>query len=181
MSILDRILLVIFTLSSVCAAVVVLLFGAGVLGTWPTTVLANGQTYPLYTILAAVVFGLLALRFLFYRWSRPQEDYVMLPGEHGFVRISFETVRQLSNRTGKSVRGVQEFDTRVRNGQAGVMLAIRVRVLPDIDLTQMSSQIQESVKSYIEQTAGVTVERVTVNIVELAAHPTNKTTRAWVD
>lgn len=181
MSILDRILLVLLTLGSLAVAVLLLLLGAGVLGSWPSIVLTDAATYPMYTIIVAVVFGLLALRFLFYRWARPQEDYIMLPGDHGFIRISFETIRQLSNRTGKSVRGVQEFDTRVRNGQAGVLLAVRVRVMPDIDITQMSAEVQQAVKGYVEQTAGVIVERITVNIVELASHTSNKNTRAWAD
>lgn len=181
MSILDRILLVLLTLGSLAVAVLLLLLGAGVLGSWPSIVLTNAATYPMYTIIVAVVFGLLALRFLFYRWARPQEDYIMLPGDHGFIRISFETIRQLANRTGKSVRGVQDFDTRVRNGQAGVLLAVRVRVMPDIDIAQMSAEIQQAVKDYVEHTAGVTVERVTVNVVELASHTQNKNTRAWAD
>ncbi len=181
MSILDRILLVLLTLGSLAVAVLLLLLGAGVLGSWPSIVITDAATYPMYTIIVAVVFGLFALRFLFYRWARPQEDYIMLPGDHGFIRISFETIRQLSNRTGKSVRGVQEFDTRVRNGQAGVLLAVRVRVMPDIDITQMSAEIQQAVKGYVEQTAGVTVERITVNVVELASHTPNKNTRAWAE
>ncbi|WDL97027.1 alkaline shock response membrane anchor protein AmaP [Alicyclobacillus sp. ALC3] len=181
MSILDRILLVLLTLGSLAVAVLLLLLGVGVLGSWPSIVVTDAATYPMYTIIVAVVFGLFALRFLFYRWTRPQEDYIMLPGDHGFIRISFETIRQLSNRTGKSVRGVQEFDTRVRSGQAGVLLAVRVRVMPDIDITQMSAEIQQAVKGYVEQTAGVTVERITVNVVELASHTANKNTRAWAE
>ncbi|MDQ0188360.1 alkaline shock response membrane anchor protein AmaP [Alicyclobacillus cycloheptanicus] len=181
MSILDRFLLVLLTLGSLCAAVILLLVGLGSAGGWIQTALSTAMAYPAYTIVIAIVFGLLALRFLFYRWGRPEEDYVVLPGDHGFVRISFETIRQLANRTGKSIRGVQEFDTRVRNGQAGVVLASRVRVLPDVELTQMSNEIQNAVKSYVEQTAGVTVERVTVNVVELAPHSANKSSRAWVD
>lgn len=181
MSILDRILLVLLTLCSLCAAVVLLLIGVDAQGGWIQSALSAAASHPVYAIVIAVVFGLIALRFLFYRWSTPGEDYVVLPGDHGFVRISFETIRQLANRTGKAVRGVQEFDTRVRNGAGGVLLAARVRVLPDVELLQMSSDIQGSVKAYVEQTAGVTVERVTVNVVELAPHAANKSTRAWVD
>lgn len=181
MSILDRFLLVLLSLCSLCAAIGLLLLGIGLQNGWLQSAAATAAAYPAYTIVIAVVFGLLALRFLFYRLARPSDDYVVLPGEHGFVRISFETIRQLSNRTGKAIRGVQEFDTRVRSGQAGVLLATRVRVLPDIEIPLMSAEVQGSVKQYVEQTAGVTVERVTVNIVELAPHAANKSARAWVD
>ena len=138
--------------------------------------------YPnnVYTIVLAVVFALISLRFLFYRSSHSDLDFVALQGEHGQIRISFETIQQLSNRTGRSVRGVQEFTTRVRSGQAGILLSVRVKALADLDLARMSAEIQNAVKEYVERTSGVTVERVAVNIAELAGGNA-KSAKAWVE
>lgn len=177
MSYLDRILLVIFSIISLAGAV--FLFLLGLVGFSPFSIVSQYPWY-IYAIVIAIVWFVLGLRFLFYRIGSTDVDYVVLPGEFGNIRISFETIRQLANRTGKTVKGVAEFDTRIRNGQQGIWLAIRVRVLADMDLNAMSKEIQVQVKEYVEQTTGVTVERVTVHIAELASQ-TAKVSKAWVD
>lgn len=177
MSYLDRILLVLFSLVSLAGAVA--LFLLAILGFGSLSQLSQYPWY-IYAIVVAIVWFVLGLRFLFYRIGSPDVDYVVLPGDVGNIRISFETIRQLSNRTGKVIKGVQEFDTRVRNGQQGILLALRVRALPDMDLGAMSREIQSQVKEYVEHTTGVTVERVTVHIAELASSAA-KVSKAWVD
>lgn len=177
MSYLDRILLVIFSLVGLAGAVG--LFLLGILGVGSLQGLSAYPWY-IYAIVIAIIWFALGLRFLFYRIGAPDVDFVVLPGEIGNIRISFETIRQLTNRTGKSVRGVQEFDTRVKNGPQGVLLALRVRALADMDLNSMSKEIQAKVKEYVEETTGVTVDRVTVHIAELA-NSAAKAGRAWVD
>jgi uncharacterized alkaline shock family protein YloU len=139
-------------------------------------------TYPgdIYTIVIAVVFLLLGLRFLFYRTGSRDLDYVVLPSDDGQIRISFDTIRELSNRTGRSVKGVQELETRVRHGESGIMLGLRVRALADIELAVMSQTIQAAVKEYVEKTAGVTVDRITVHVTEIA-NKTAKSARAWAE
>jgi uncharacterized alkaline shock family protein YloU len=181
-SVLDRMLLAIFALGVLCASVIVFVFGIDAATSFQNSLIYGMTTYPgdIYTIVLAIVFVLLALRFLFYRTGHHDLDYVMLPGDDGQIRISYETIRELSNRTGRAIKGVQELETRVRQGQAGVMLGLRVRALADIELADMSQTVQTAVKAYVEKTAGVVVERITVHITEIA-NKTAKSARAWVD
>ncbi|GMA52400.1 hypothetical protein GCM10025857_37570 [Alicyclobacillus contaminans] len=181
MSLLDRILLFILAIGGLAAAVVTVLLGVGVVNVdadW----LTNLTTTPgnVYTVVVAVIVGLVALRFVFYRWASPEPDYVSIPGEHGQIRISFETIRQLANRTGRMVRGVQELETRVRAGQNGILLAIRVKALPDLELDKVSGELQSEIKAYVERTTGLNVERVVVNVAEVTGSPA-KNTKAWVE
>ncbi|MCL6453199.1 MAG: alkaline shock response membrane anchor protein AmaP [Alicyclobacillus sp.] len=182
MNVIDRVLMVLFALAGIAAAVILFLIGVMSPGGIGQTLLATLTGFPgdVYAIVIGILWFLIGLRFLFYRVRRPEEDHVVLQGEHGNIRISFEAIRQLSNRTGKAVRGVQEFDTRVRTGQAGVWLAVRVKALADLDLAEMSRRLQSEIKAYVEQSTGVTVERITVNIAELANTPA-KANKAWVD
>ncbi|CAM3793626.1 alkaline shock response membrane anchor protein AmaP [Alicyclobacillus pomorum] len=182
MSILDRTLLIILALGSLVASVFAFLLGIGVFDDNSVSAVLPFSTYPynVYTIVIAIVFALVALRFVFYRWNSPDPEYVVLQGDHGQIRISFETIKQLANRTGRSIRGVQEFDTRVRNGQAGIWLSVRVKALPDLDLSRVSAEIQTAVKEYVEHTTGINVEKVIVNIAELAGSPA-KSAKTWVE
>ncbi|MCL6631655.1 MAG: alkaline shock response membrane anchor protein AmaP [Alicyclobacillus herbarius] len=173
MSIIDRFLLVILSLGVLCASILLVVFGLGAGAQWQSDVYLTLTTYPgnIYTVVLAVVFALVALRFLFYRVGKASPEYISLPGPNGQIRISFDTIRQLTNRTGREIRGVQEFDSRVRHGQNGILLAVRVRALPDVDLSAMGSEIQSAVKEYVERNSGILVERITVNVVELARSP----------
>ncbi|QQE76971.1 alkaline shock response membrane anchor protein AmaP [Alicyclobacillus sp. SO9] len=182
MSVLDRILLVILSLGALAASVILALFTLNVNGEWQTGMIVHISNYPgdLSALAVALVFAILAIRFLFYKTSRQDQQYVTIPGDAGQIRISFETVKALANRIAAEVKGVQELDTRVRHSERGVVLVVRVRVLPDIDLTEMAENIQQSVKEYVEKTAGITVERVLVNVTELARSQ-GKAQKAWVD
>lgn len=182
MSIFDRLLMAIMALGVVCASVIIFIFGIDAATSFQNTLVYDMTTYPgnIYTIVIAVVFLLLGLRFLFYRTGSHDVDYVVLPGDDGQIRISFETIRELSNRTGRQVKGVQELETRVRHGEAGVMLGLRVRALADVDLAVMSQTVQAAVKDYVERTAGVAVERITVHVTEIA-NKAAKSARAWAE
>lgn len=182
MSILDRILLVLLALSGIFAGVIAIFFGGDWFPGLETTITQSSAQYPenVVVIVVGVVLIIIALRFLFYRLRRDDVQYVVLDGPHGQIRISYETIRQLANRSAKSVRGVQEFDTKVRSLQTGIALMVRVRCLPDVELAQMSAGIQSAVKVYVEQTSGVHVEQVVVNVTELATNAA-KTTKAWVE
>ncbi|RIV23004.1 alkaline shock response membrane anchor protein AmaP [Alicyclobacillaceae bacterium I2511] len=181
-SILDRVLLLILALGTLAVSIFGFIVGLGVAPGWIATVANELSFYPVnvYVIVLTLIFAVIALRFIFYRIGQVDSDYVTLSGENGNIRISYDTVRDLANRTGKLIRGVQDFDTRVRSGQAGILLAVRVRVLPDIDLAELSGQIQQKVKSYVEKTCGINVERITVNITELA-QTGNKSAKTWVE
>lgn len=180
MSIMNRILLILLSVAGLVMAGSLILF---VSSSSYADQFANDITSSpdnLYYIIVAIVVALLSLRFFFYRWRAPMEDYVSMPGEHGNIRISYETIQQLANRTGKVVRGVQEFDTRVRPGQTGLILSVRVKALPDVELSNMSHEIQTSVKTYVEKTSGVAVEQVMVNIVQIT-NSASKPPRTWVE
>jgi uncharacterized alkaline shock family protein YloU len=172
-SVLDRILLVILSLATLCASILLIVFGINVSPEWQNSFYLTITTYPgyIYSVVVGIVFALISLRFLFYRLGHNESEYVTLPGQNGQIRISFDTIRQLANRTGDGIRGVQEFETRVRHGQNGIVLAVRVKALPDIELADMGNEIQTAVKEYVERTSGVLVERITVNIMELARSP----------
>lgn len=177
MSVLDRILLFLLSLASLCLGILLALVGAHVLGNGSVPLLIETPD-DIVAVIAGVIVVLIALRFLFYRIGRPQvSDFIALTGEHGHIRISYDTLRQLANRRGSQVRGAEGFDTRIRPGQDGVVILVRMQVLPDVDISETSREVQSVVKEYVERTSGVTVENVYVHVTELAN--TAKQGKAW--
>jgi uncharacterized alkaline shock family protein YloU len=180
-SILDRILLVLMSLCGLVSGVVAIMLGTGSSFVDVTTL--SSAPFDGYLIVGGIIAILIAIRFFFYRVRRgaPSTDYVSLNGDHGSIRISHETIRQLANRSGKTIRGVQEFDTRIRSGEQGIVLITRVRVLPDIELAKMSADIQNSLKEYVERTTGIDVTEVVVHVAEVAASSQTKSGKVWVE
>jgi hypothetical protein len=176
-SILDRILLFLLSIASLCLGIVLALVGANVIGPDAVMQFTVGPLN-LVAIVAGVLIAIIAIRFLFYRVSRPQmSDFVAISGENGQIRISYDTLRQLANRRGSQVKGAESFETRIRQGQEGVTILARMQVLPDVDIAATSREVQTSVKDYVEATSGIHVEQVLVHVTELSN--TQKQGKAW--
>lgn len=178
MSILDRILLFVLSLASLCLGVALALVGADVFGPGMIQVVYLTPAN-LVAIVAGVIIVLIALRFLFYRTMRaPTSDFVVVSSEHGHIRISYDTLRQLASRRGAQVKGTEGFDTRIRQGQEGIVVLVRMQVLPDVDIAATSREVQSSVKEYVEGTSGIHVEQVLVHVTELSSN-VQRQGKAW--
>lgn len=177
MSILDRFLLFLLSLVGIVGGIVLALVGANILSYDTFSAVVNTPAN-IVAIIVGVIIILLSLRFLFYRYGRQQSyDYVSMTGEHGQIRISYETLQQLANRRGSQLKGAEGFDSRIRQGQDGIVILVRMQVLPDVDISDLSRQVQTAVKEYVEHTSGVSVERVLVHVTELSA--SQKQGKAW--
>nr|WP_245530628.1 alkaline shock response membrane anchor protein AmaP [Alicyclobacillus acidocaldarius] len=173
----DRLLLFILSVLALVLGVAVVLVGAAVPIGWVQMELTR-QPYNIVTMVVGVVTALIAIRFLFFRRRRdPKVDSVMVSGDHGPIRITYDTLIQLANRRGSQLRGVSTFETIVHQGQGGLILTLRMRVLPDIDIAALAKEAQNAVKSYLEETTHVPVERILVQVTELGDN--NRSMRVW--
>lgn len=176
----DRFLLFLLSLVGLVLGVLLALLGAGVISvTWAASAITV-EPWNVVCLVVGAVGALLSIRFLFYRSRRGSggpAEAVLLPGDHGQIRISYETLRQLANRRGSQLKGAESFDSRVRQGHDGILIACRMQVLPDVDIAALSREAQAAVKEYVERTAGVKVERVIVHVTELA--PNGRVGKAW--
>ena len=68
------------------------------------------------------------------------------------------------------IRGVQNLKNRVRlSANGGLKIAVRFAIDADLDIPKTTAEMQQTVKEYIETTAGISVEDVTVYVTELSA------------
>lgn len=173
----DRLLLFVLSVVALVLGVAVVLVGAAVPVGWAQMELTR-HPYNIVTMVVGGVTALIAIRFLFFRRRRdPKLDSVMVAGDHGPIRIAYDTIVQLANRRGSQLKGVASFETVVRQGQGGLVLTLRMRVLPDIDVAALAKEAQNAVKSYLEETTHVPVERVLVQVTELGDN--NRSMRVW--
>lgn len=163
MGVLDRFLLFLFSLA---VALLSILTGAQIFGYDMWNQLVSG--YPLETFAGALVLFLISLRFLFFRRGASKEPQAIThKTEHGDVRISLQTLENLADRAARLVKGVSDLKTKVRPSEAGIRIAIRVSVDPDLDIPQITTSVQQKVKDYVESTAGITVQNVAVYVNDI--------------
>ena len=125
------------------------------------------------TAVGAAIFLLFSIFFLIYRSGSPRQhepETITHRMENGEVKITYATLEQLVERAALRVRGVQNLKNRVRNSEnGGLKIAVRFSIDADLDIPKTTAEMQTTVKEYVESTAGIPVEEVTVYVTELAA------------
>jgi uncharacterized alkaline shock family protein YloU len=169
MNILDRILLVIYSLSVGAASV--LMIGIGF--NWfdreiPVAILSsvyNEYEYGIPWIVGFLALFLLSIRFIFWRDGRGRSAHsIDQRTDFGDIRISIETIENLALKASNRFRGIRDVKTKVRVDEKGLTIALKMNVEGDQSIPELSEEIQRSVKSYIEDITGIPVATLTVYI-----------------
>lgn len=173
MSLLDRILLRLFAFIGVVSAIWLglWLFGIQAVIDATRTIVFLGGYYNLLVILVVFVLG---LRYLLFPLTRRSIHSFVKDTEAGEVRISYVTVRELSTRAAKQVRGVERIHTSVDGGQNGLAVLIRVRAVTGVDLTVMCREIQEVVAQAVMHATSLKVAAVHVQVADLSPEPVQR-------
>ncbi|MEF3313105.1 alkaline shock response membrane anchor protein AmaP [Paenibacillus sp. GYB004] len=130
-----------------------------------------------YPAIAVGVFVLLVTFRFFYvsvRRGRGQVPSIDQRTDFGDIRISLETVENLSLKSAGRVRGVKDLRARVSVTDAGLDVVIRAVVDGENSIPDLSEEIQRSVKTHIEDVTGIPVAKVSVFIANVVQSQTFK-------
>ena len=84
-------------------------------------------------------------------------------GEGG-IYINIDTVSDLANKAVKKIEGVREVRVRTSVGNDGADIKVKVSMVPDAVIPEVSAAVQKSVKNDIETLCGIKVSKVTVQV-----------------
>jgi uncharacterized alkaline shock family protein YloU len=162
----DRVILRLFSLIVAASAVWAALWAFGV-----PAVVARSHTVVmehtwLYVYLVVVL--LLAVRYLAFPVARAPIHAFVRSGEAGEVRIGYAAVIDVADRAARQVRGVEQLHTRVREGDAGLIVEVQLRALHGTDLTELAQEVQRMVAQGIGSATSLTVAAVHVHVSGLA-------------
>lgn len=171
--VLDKLLL--FLLSVVVLiACVILLFAA--FGFIPLDVANNFAHDVYYDVDAAIPFisvtlivALISIRFLFVsvRRGKAAAPSIDQRTEIGDIRISMDTVENLSLKAANRSRGVKDLRARVKVSQAGLEIIIRAIVDGESSIPALTEEMQTNVKRHVEEITGIPVAFVSVYIANV--------------
>ncbi len=84
----------------------------------------------------------------------------------GEIRISLDTIENLALTATKRFNGVKETKAWINRNKRedNISVALRINVMPEMNLPSLSEDIQRKVKKLIEENAGVSVKNVKVTV-----------------
>ncbi|NQX58898.1 alkaline shock response membrane anchor protein AmaP [Paenibacillus qinlingensis] len=131
------------------------------------------KSYAYPGIVISLILLLISVRFLIVtlRRGRSQAPSIDQRTDFGDIRISIETVENLSLKAAGRTKGAKDLRARVRVNQSGLEITIRTIVDGESSIPELTEDMQGTVKSYIEDITGIPVASVTVfvaNIVQSA-------------
>lgn len=177
MSAFNRLLVGVLALATIVGAAVVLLVAVGVEASsiaswWPwlerrlETFEGLDDTDQAWTVAITaglIVLGLVLLVLEFPKPRRREPRMTLQSGGLGRVTVSRSGVQELASREASLVEGVREFQSEVQENRDGLHIRGRASVDPGANLPAVAQQVQERIKSAVEQHLGVKVADVAVD------------------
>lgn len=174
LSVIDRVILVVYTLtlSLVCIILVAVALGwqdpLRFMDRAPLSVAGRLTMAVVGLSLLLVNIRLAAVAFLG-GWRRKQIIHDLPMGR---VRISLSAVEGLVARLVRAHSGVKEARSAVRLTPEGISVYVRSTVGPEVEISRLSDELQQAIKSQVRQVVGVSVERVAIDIDHISPRPT---------
>ncbi len=109
-------------------------------------------------LLVAVILLSLGLRST----GKPVPDSVLQTSALGEIRITIVAMENMVLRVVQQIQGVKDGGRRVYPTPEGLVVQVKIKVMPDLELPGLVSELQEKVKGYLEQITGLVVHEVRV-------------------
>ncbi len=128
------------------------------------------STYVVPTFFIAFIFFIISFTFLFSGFkSYKSKQAVTRMTDIGDINISLDTIGNIAISTCRKITGVRDSKGEVKKLANGVLIIIKVVTLSEVNIPNVSEEIQKRVKKSVEEISGVNVQTVKV-IVDNVYH-----------
>ena len=115
----------------------------------------------------AVILLLLALYLIVLVTRHEPNKFIVYERELGAVKISADCVQGLIIEAARELPGLEDVIAKITDVEEP-KVSLKIRVYPDYNIPQLSEELQQSVKDYVENTVGVTIREVEVSVVGIS-------------
>jgi uncharacterized alkaline shock family protein YloU len=74
----------------------------------------------------------------------------------------------------RKVKGIREVNTRIDSVEQGIVIYMRIKVLPDIPIPSLVNDLQARVKEYVQEISGSNVAEIKVLVENIAQEKIEK-------
>jgi|Deesub1362A_J573_1020465.scaffolds.fasta_scaffold00425_35 uncharacterized alkaline shock family protein YloU len=165
----DRGLLAICSLAVSAAALIGVLLLTGVLTVAQLQIIIFRPEHREVAVVVLGAFFLGGLRLLWVSLRRKKESQAIIDESAlGQVRVSLVALENLITKAVSSVPGIREVRPKVGAENGGIGIRLKVIASPDLNVPELSRQIQQMVQDKVRDVTGLTVNRIKVEIVNFA-------------
>jgi uncharacterized alkaline shock family protein YloU len=168
----DRLLLTILTLIIILLSLILLSVALQIIPAADIADLLSEVSYGWPAIILGVislVLFLAGIRLLVAGYARNKPLSALLANtDLGVIRISINTLDTLTQKAVRHFKEVKEVKSVVLADPEGVRVQLKISVLPEVVMPELSRNIQEKVKEYVEALSGIQVREVQIYIDNLS-------------
>ena len=77
----------------------------------------------------------------------------------------------------RKIKGIREVNTRINFTEQGLIIYLRIRVIPDIPIPALVSELQQKIREYVQEISGASVAEVKVLVENIAQEKIEKNVR----
>ncbi len=96
--------------------------------------------------------------------SKKESTAVLKGSEYGEILISIDALENMVLRVVQQIQGIKDVSRSVSYTADGLVVRIRIRVMPDVSLPGLSGELQSKTKEYLEEITGIVVHEVKVMV-----------------
>ncbi|NLJ80380.1 MAG: alkaline shock response membrane anchor protein AmaP [Firmicutes bacterium] len=158
MTILDRVFLGLTAIALLVFAsfLIATMLGSTVLIEWlqSSDLHLDGGMVVLLTVLLAVYLLILISK-------RERQKFIVHQGELGQVRLSVNCLQGLLREVAGGLPGIEEAAVLVTDPKE-LKIRLDIRIFPDFHIPQLSKELQQTVRNFVENTVGLDVQNVEI-------------------
>lgn len=106
----------------------------------------------------AVLVIIISFKTLVDVFSKTTPAYALIQTtDLGTVSITISAIEHLVSKAAKQVKGIKDIKSRVKPVAEGIALSLQASINPESNIPMITQELQDTVKGYIEQIAGLKV------------------------
>ena len=176
MKIVDRLILALYSICIAALSLIIMVIPfnyAGIINIEYGVNLINGMNGNYIYSLLGLVFFIVSLRFLLSgiigNRDSKQESFLVMKNDYGEIVIYAHTIVGLVENIVDGFSGIKKIDTRVDLSNGVIYLLMKGEIMPEINIPEISKELQIKVKEKLESTTGAQVGEIKVEINNVSA------------
>lgn len=175
MKILDRLILALYSLCIGIVSLVIMIIPfdiTGLINVKQSVGLVESMKGNYFYTLISLMFLVISLRFLLSGIMGTKDvekgSYLVIKNEYGEIIIYSQTIVGLVQNVANSFSGISNINTEVELINDQIQIMMEGQVFPEINIPDISRELQVKVKEHLENTTGANVGEVKVEINDVS-------------
>ncbi|SJZ85652.1 alkaline shock response membrane anchor protein AmaP [Selenihalanaerobacter shriftii] len=169
MKIVDRIIILVFTIILIFVSLGMMLSAFELI---PQSYITNFvmQYYGRVEVgIIGLIFFIISIRILHPLFSKNKKpNAIVQETSLGQVQLSLVAIDALVKKVVIQTRGVKELKSDLEVSEDGLRVVLEVIVTPDINIPELTEELQEQISEYLDQTTGIMVSQIEILVDNIA-------------